>query len=172
MLYKFIVLFAAIMMSAVLARAQTGGISNNGNCNINITGTGNNISVSNPCGDSSSSSDFLTVFTGNAMYPIFGLNNYNVNWTMSELSLTVDNKSIIDQDLGSVLNPKSRRLKKGSHYYEIKISVLFFNGVQSDATCGGILNLQADAVLMPRISVVASPVGQLFSQGCGFELRP
>ncbi|CAN7354077.1 hypothetical protein [Neorhizobium sp. LjRoot104] len=172
MLYKFMVLFLAIFASTVFARAQTGGISNNGNCNINITGTGNNVSVNNPCGNTSSSSDFLTVFTGNAMYPIFGLNNYNVNWAMSDLTLTVDDKVIINQDLGSVLNPKNRRLKKGSHYYEIEISVYFLNGVNSSATCGGIINLQADAVLMPRISVVANPVGQLFSQGCGFELRP
>ncbi|UIY28108.1 hypothetical protein LZK73_13590 [Neorhizobium galegae] len=95
-------------MSVAFARAQTGSISNNGNCNLNITGTGNNITVNNPCGDASSVSDFLTVFTGNAMYPIFGLNNYNVNWAMSGLALIVDDKVIIDQGLGSVLNPKTK----------------------------------------------------------------
>jgi hypothetical protein len=155
--------------SGVMAQ---GSITNEGNCNVNIIGSGNNnftVQCSNP--NASQETDALLVFTNNSMFPVGGLNAQFINGSLSTMSVSIEDDVVLDASLDRAMPSARKRLAKGQYYYEISIDIMFWNGRQSETTCGGILNVQASAVIMPRIYAIANMNGDIFPQNCGFELR-
>ena len=167
----FLALFST---SFYTATAQT-DIQNNGNCNANISGSGNNVTIECNSGNSTEAlpESVRLVISYSSPPIIIG----NINWLFvdpffSNISIHIDDDQVIYGNLTKPFRDKRIKLKRGEHFYTIEVFLQYKNGQSSQTTCSGIMNTQISASIVPRIAVNQNPMnGQLTNLNCGFTLR-
>ncbi|PSJ61122.1 hypothetical protein [Kumtagia ephedrae] len=164
-------LFLLILASAP-AHAQ---IDNQGNCNANIVGSGNYITVNCQAGGTTAAQtatliitrDFQNIVLSDTINPGF------VDFYNSYFSLTVNDETVVHANFASQFDEQVLRLEKGEHVYKMAVYLQYLNGVTAGTSCSGILNVQASAPIMPRVQIVSNNfTGQISPVTCWFQIRP
>ena len=170
MRYVITCLVFLLLPSSMLAQ-----IKNNGNCNANIIGSGNNVTIDcsgSNAGKSKLDEVRLVIATNNTPIVQGPINWPYVVLADSDFSIEIDDKQIIYQTMDDVFDDEQLRLTRGEHFYKMDVSLTFMNGFSDTVSCSGIVDAQISASVVPRLHITQNfQTGALSPINCGFDLR-
>lgn len=168
---KIIILFIACGGALDPVYAQR--IDNSGDCNANISGSGNNVTIR--CSGRSDDSEAVVrlVVGSSGRQTIFGnINPQFVNPKYSSISVEIDDEYIASADLTEALEDEFFERPPGEYFYSIDLDITYLNGLSENVSCKGVLRMYASAEIIPVIQVLQNQfTGDLFAQRCGFTIR-
>jgi hypothetical protein len=166
---RFYIFFIAFLFAGSCI-AQS--VTSVGDCNANITGSGNNVVIQCVGGQTSTSKSHLLVFTRDN-FPMMEIMNVNPNFIdrdLSDISFYIDNKRVFSQYFDESFQDTSLHLSEGDYHYKIKIDLWYLNSHNATVNCSGILTIKASAAIIPRILVRADPGnGSLYPVACRLD---
>ncbi|PWJ89516.1 hypothetical protein C8D77_107160 [Mesorhizobium loti] len=167
------VIWAMTFLGSPNAYSKT-TIDNNGDCNANVSGSGNTVIVKCAPGEKSSQADHLIIVTSDAMNVVDfpNINPSMINPFLSTYSVDIDDEEVISSPLNTPFEDATLHKSDGDYSFKMELDFVFVNGFQAQAHCSGILKVHASAALIPRMLVLANPAGRVAAQTCRFDIRP
>ncbi|MEA5103109.1 hypothetical protein [Pantoea sp. S18] len=181
---RFLLFQAVIFISFVFplysVQPSTVSVAVNGNCNQTITNSAGGIYILNCTIQNKiieSADTFIVVLGFTAKSPIL---DGVINWAFidlknSDISIYVDNRLVVNEDLNTPFTDEVLKLKRGQHTFRIETNFTYYpllNGIQADpaeATCTVVLDVQAPGKVFPKFNIKQHPSGALLTDDCSFH---
>lgn len=148
-------------------------ITSVGDCNVNIIGDGNNVTIRCVSGETTESSEHLLLITRDREPPanIRNINPDFVDPDRSRYRLRIDGETIIDTRWSETFDDVDLRLQTGDYPYRMSVKVRYIDGHSSTTHCSGIIRLRASATIIPRFRIAVDETGRLSPRGCRFVAK-
>lgn len=165
---------AAASWTPVPSYSATGSVTSTGDCNANISGSGNTVFIECASGEEDRSPEAKMLFVGDHQ-PVVRVANFNpsvVDLRLSEFRLYVNGDYIGAFDLDDQWEAEEAILRKGRHTFKMTVKITYLNGWYYRTECDGFLSVGVGAVVMPRVLIANNwNTGEIYPVNCWFEGR-